>query len=208
MGVNVRHAMSADDSPNRRTVLDRATFGNVTGTSASRRSVVGGILATVGSVVGLSGLASATETSPSTEVSRMQERAVTAPYRSSEAVRDALREHEDLLAEVADEGYLDGGSADDLELDDLQAPSAGDTLDGVKFTARRVDGTVTPEIVLVRDYGDEVLNVGIFPERGERFYTVNEVDGPTPDHHYDCPTGTTCCGCCQPDGCHHCCVCC
>ncbi|NEU57427.1 hypothetical protein [Halorussus sp. MSC15.2] len=138
----------------------------------------------------------------------MQERAVTAQYRSPEAVRDAFRDHEDLLAEVAAEGYLDSHSAADLDLADLEDPTAGDTLDGVKFTARRIDGAVRPEIVLVRDYGEEVLNVGLFPESGERFYTVNDTDGPTTDDHYDCPSGTTCCGCCQPDGCHFCCVCC
>lgn len=200
--------MSPDDSPSKQSLLERATFGNVTDPEPSRRSVVGGVLAAVGSIVGFSSVSAATRSSPSTDVSRMQERAVTAPFRSPDAVRDVFREHEDLLAEIADDGYLASGSADDLDLGNLEDPSTGGTLDGVKFTARRFDGTVTPEIVLVRDYGDEVLNVGVFPETGERFYTVNSPDGPSTDTHYDCPSGTTCCDCCQPDGCHNCCVCC
>lgn len=198
--------MSPDDSVNRKRALDATTAENVTSALTSRRSFVARAVATVGSLVGLSGAANAT-TGPSA-VAPAVRRATVEPYRSEAAVREALADHEDLLADLAAEGYLETASADELDLNDLADPAAGDTFDGVKFTARRLDGTITPEIVLVRQRGDEVVNVGIFPERNERFSTVNSMDGPGTNDHYDCPYPSTCCGCCQPDGCHHCCVCC
>ncbi len=121
-----------------------------------------------------------------------------AAFESPDAMRDAFADHEDLLADLADRGLVEGRTAAELTLD----PAGADRADGHEVVRRRWTGTggAVTEVKLVRRTDEGPLTVAVRPETGDSYAVLDgEVVEPLDSCCPEC-TEVVCCSCCDEDG--------
>lgn len=89
-----------------------------------------------------------------------------ATFESPDAMRDAFADHEDLLADLADRGLVEGATAAELTLD----PAGAARADGHEVVRRRwSSGGAVTEVKLVRRTDEGPLTVAVRPETGDSY---------------------------------------
>lgn len=172
-------------APNRRTVLQETASEGVQ--QPARRGVLKAAVASAAAALGFTDAAAAFDPARRARLWRVERR-----YRAEGAALDAVEAHGgDVLARLADEGYLARASADEL----------GD----VDVAATEADGAFTAHVTAATDLDEGRLVVAVQPEvdrgyavldraDGEGFVVFDPAsDGPEPK----CPAGYGC----EGDGC-------
>lgn len=189
---------------------DSSDGGLIGGSSANRRGFMMRAAAAGAATIGASSVASAS-TTPGDDLPWEDVHAAVAPYRSADVVA-SLAEGDDVLEEIAEDGFLEEGSAEELGLDELNPATDGQEDNSETFTAREVDGEVTPEIQIRRELEDGLLTYGILPGVGESYAAVNTFDDDEDPIVYqvgscdcdDCCDCGACCSCSCTSGCRCC----
>lgn len=169
---------------NRRSLLDNVQEGhNMFGartekeTRAERRPLLKGLAVSVGSALGLSGTTAAKSSEQSVGT---QEKVQTAMdgYKSRSGVKAALRKHGDsLLADVAENGYLESTDLQIHNVEPHSAPSSEDPDEGTYVNAFEKDGEFTAHISIVRKTPSATVRFNIQPQAENAFATIKSRGG-------------------------------
>jgi gas vesicle protein len=149
-------------------VDESATLGSETvkeDTGVERRGLIKGAVLGAASAIGIAPAAGA-------ELSDVERQQAVEEFRDEAAIRAAFAEHEDLLAELVDDGFLPSTDLADFDFDLADSLDAGSRV--VKPTAKTLSGEVVPTLELSYRAGPDSasVRVAVFPEHDHAFAAV------------------------------------
>ncbi|MFC4550000.1 MULTISPECIES: twin-arginine translocation signal domain-containing protein [Halorussus] len=173
----------------------------------NRRNVLKGLGAGAATLGGVGVNAAAKGQPEVTELEGAHADRVIADYDNPDAVRRVLAEHDDMLQELQQRGLLESADVDNLGVDTLSPLDPEGKTESEQVVAKKIDDTVTPEIVIGRKTPEGMLTIGIRPETGERYALVNSPEETKAEVLDDVTTmwscSDPCCdaSCCPVDSC-------